>query len=80
MATALFTCLAVVGALLLLVTAGPFLLGVVGAACGEWFERCPRCGHLGMTAGGELHAEGCPVPLFVRVEHAAHLGRPVRHR
>lgn len=45
-------------------------VGLLGVLPGERFEQCPRCHHHGLTAGGRLHRDGCPLSAEERLLHS----------
>ncbi|MDE3206226.1 MAG: hypothetical protein KGQ66_18615 [Acidobacteriota bacterium] len=62
----------VVGGALLMATAYVGVMGGIGAAVGERFERCPRCGRHNLTGTEPLHFRGCPPPsAFEHLRHTA---------
>lgn len=46
-------------AIVLVVSAGAAVVGLVGVVCGGDLERCPKCHRYGLSLNGELHEDGC---------------------
>jgi hypothetical protein len=52
---------------LVMVTALAMLIGILGSAFGEGFERCPRCDRWTLSVHGQAHEGGCPVTVHEHV-------------
>jgi len=59
---------------------GAAVVGLFGALTGERFERCQRCGHIGLTADHTVHPRGCPKPALQHLWRSRITPPHVTHR